>query len=236
MTTYNQEEKKLLRDCEAALGVVFRAKRLLLSALVHPSFPHPVKHTLEDFERMEFLGDSILNLVTSMQLYNQFEQATEGSLSQFRAACVSRKILAKAARRLKLDRFVRLGKGEQNLPESGKDKILADSFEAIIAAIYFDRGLRTAREFILRHLESFMSPASLNRRKHSPKNLLQEWVQKHYKALPKYQVRPTKTGFAATALIKGKQQATAEGHSKKEAQEKAARLLLKKLKQKPKKK
>lgn len=204
------------------------------SALTHPSFryenPMP---KLGHFDRMEFLGDAILNEVICRKIYQTFEDADEGLLSRLRSTLVSRRILIKVARELKLNKFMRLGRGfKKSSPSFLKAKVLADVFEALIAAIYFDRGKKAAETFILAHFDEYFDIKKLFRLDPNPKSTLQEISQKHWKKLPQYESSQVTKGIQVVAWIDGQKRAKAVARSRKEAEEKAARNLVIKLRKK----
>ncbi len=225
--------RPLLLKFEKKISVVFRKKNLLLAALAHPSYRNQSpKLLLEDFERMEFLGDSILSYVISRELYRLFPEANEGLLSQLRSGVVSKKLLCRVACALDIPRFILLGRSEQKLPKVEKTKIFADTVEALISAVFFDRRLAKTETFIHRHFGKFLRSPALKRMGISPKNLLQEWVQKKFRVLPEYRLEMNDGGFTALALVQNKGKARGEGRTKKEAEERAARRLLSVLKKK----
>jgi len=219
-----------VKDFERKSRLIFRKKATLLSALTHPSHrnEHPQAGLL-DFERLEFFGDAILNFIVSERLFKLFPSSDEGALSQIRSILVSRKTLAKAAGKISLRKFLFLSGSRQNLRQ-GKEKILADSFEALLAAVFFDQGIGKVKSFILKLLEPHMRLRLIKRTETNPKGLLQEWVQKKYKILPEYRMIFRKTGIRATVKAGRAGKAEGEGSSKKEAQERAALKLLKLLK------
>jgi ribonuclease-3 len=235
MTTaeFLKQKKEHLRKCEKAWGLSFKAKHRLAAALTHSSYRHEtLKVDLEDFERLEFFGDAILNFVVSEKLYEVFPAENEGFLSKLRSILVSKRILMKVADSLRLNRHVLLGKSAQKQPKRDQGKILADTVEALIAAIFFDRGLEKTRLFILRHYAPFLNVRYLQRLSANPKSQLQEWVQKYYRALPQYECESKNGGFIVWAKAADAARAKGEGHSKKEAEERAARKLLTLLKRK----
>lgn len=235
MRYFSEENRRVIHACEKKLGLTFRKKPLLLAALAHSSYRNESpKLELEDFDRLEFFGDTILNFVISQKLYEAFPKADEGLLSQLRATLVSKKMLVRAAQKISLSRFVLLGKSAQERPQREKGKILSDVFEALIAAIFFDQGLLKTRRFLLKNLGSYFDSRFLQRVGVSPKNRLQEWVQKKFKILPGYRLEMKNGHFVAHVSVANKGKAKGEGQSKKEAEEKAARLLLAILKKKEK--
>ncbi|MBI4549380.1 MAG: ribonuclease III [Candidatus Omnitrophica bacterium] len=228
-----QQKKEHFRKCEKAWGLSFRAKHRLAAALTHSSYRHEtLKVDLEDFERLEFFGDAVLNFVVSEKLYAVFPEADEGFLSRLRSILVSKRVLMKVADSLRLNRHVLLGKSAQKQSKRDQGKILADTVEALIAAVYFDRGLEKTRSFILRHYAPFLTVRYLQRLNVNPKSQLQEWVQKYYRALPRYEFELKNGGFVVWARAGESARAKGEGHSKKEAEERAARKLLALLKKK----
>jgi len=202
------------------------------SALTHPSYRNEnTVAGLEDFDRLEFLGDAILNETVCHQLYRRFPEANEGLLSRLRSILVSRKILIRIFHSLKIKRFVLLGKGLKNSGHALKNaKIFADIFEALIAAVYFDAGKKKAVDFILSHYDSYFDPVRLFRLDPNPKSSLQEISLKQWKKLPEYRAKKTRQGLRVTAYIHRLKQASVLAPSRKEGEVKAARLLLQKIK------
>ncbi len=133
-------------ECEKVLGYCFKRKSLLKEGLTHSSFAY--ENNLSSNERMEFLGDAIIEVVVSDILYKRYPKAAEGELTEKRASLVNKKYLASLAERLSLGKFLFLGKGEEAQGGRELPSNLADGLEAIIGAIYLDRGLRMARRFI----------------------------------------------------------------------------------------
>lgn len=227
------DHKPLLLKFEKKLGLSFRKRPLLLAALAHPSYRNQApKLGLEDFERMEFLGDAILSYIVSRKLYERFPEANEGLLSQLRSGIVSKKLLFRVACELNLPQFILLGKNEKKLPKTEKGKIFADTLEALIAAVFFDRGPAKTEAFILQHFEKFLRSPALKRMGISPKNLLQEWVQKKFKILPEYRLEMENGRFTAWAVVVNRGKGQGQGRTKKDAEERAARQLLALLKKK----
>lgn len=225
----------LARRAEKKWGISFKKKSLLLAALIHPSYRHEAPAPkLDDFERLELFGDAILNFAVTRKLYTAFPDANEGLLSQHRSALVSKKILARVASRMALADFILLGRSQAHTTRHEKAKILADTLEAIIAAIFFDRGLKAAETFILKHLSPYVDVRYLARTGVSPKNILQEWLQKRHHVLPQYHSEMKDGRFIAWAEAPAKGKAKGEGRSKKDAEEKAARALLRMLKKRAK--
>lgn len=213
-------------------GITFSDPTLLEAALTHPSYRNenpPL--SLPHFDRMEFFGDAILNFVICCELMREFPEANEGILSRYRSTLVSKKILARVAGEIRLGPLLKLGRGLKN--EKGSQgqgaKILADAFEALIAAIYEDRGLPAAKKFILKHLGPYLNPRRLLRLDPNPKSSLQEFAQKHWKRIPEYTWKPVKQGIRVEVRIGKKYRAAVTGTNRRELEEKAARDLLRKL-------
>lgn len=217
--------KKKKSACPHVPGVSFKDERLLEAALTHPSCQEPLSgRKLEDFNRLEFLGDSVLNLVVSCKIFSLFRALPEGDLSRYRAALVSRRNLAEIGRSLELGKLLRTGKG---MPGTGKmeDKILADAFEAVVGAVYLDGGMKKAGAFVSRLFKPYWEPAHLEAVSRDPKSSLQELCQSRWKRLPEYSWSSCAAGLRCLVRIE-EFEAAAEGRSKKESAEKAAALLL----------
>ncbi|MCW5798951.1 MAG: Ribonuclease 3 [Nitrospira sp.] len=217
------------------LGYRFRQPRLLEEALTHKSYSNErrTKDRTQN-ERLEFLGDAVLSLVMSEYLAAEFPGSNEGGLSKLKAHLVSEASLAKAARRMKLGRLLRLGKGEELSKGREKHSLLADALEALIAAVYLDGGLEASRTFTLRVLEEELLAARAERARPGMddyKTQLQELCQKRFESLPQYAtVRESgpdhEKVFEVELTIQGVMRGVGCGHSKKEAEQMAAREAL----------
>lgn len=172
----------MLNELEKKLGYTFNNKQLLEAALTHRSFGK------ENNERLEFLGDSILNFTIGEQLFNQFPTAAEGQLSRLRANLVRGETLTKVAKELELGPHLRLGTGEQKSGGEQRTSILADSVEAIIAAIYLDANMETCQQQILIWFKKYLNKVSLDRLEKDPKSELQEFLQSKQLPLPEYEL------------------------------------------------
>jgi len=220
-------DKKKLREIT---GIPAKGLSVYEAAFCHPSYRHEGAHVdLESFDRLEFLGDAILNYVICIKIYALFPKASEGELSRLRSILVSRKILCRVARDIRLGKLLRLGKSLKRQPHPPRDKVLADSFEALIAAIFFDAGLSKAEFFILRHFKPYLNAKRLFRLDPNPKSSLQEFCQKHWQILPLYR-NEMRDGRVETEIsIADRWKVRAHGTTRRQAEEKAARLLLKKM-------
>lgn len=165
-----------------AIGYVFNDPSLFENALTHRSAGSV------NNERLEFLGDAILGFVVADELYQQFSSANEGQLSRLRSEVVKGEALALLARELDLGLYLALGVGELRSGGQGRDSILADAMEAILAAIYLDGGYEAVRQVILNLFQDKLKQLSLDSQKKDPKTALQEYLQAHKHALPEYVV------------------------------------------------
>lgn len=180
-----------------------------------------------DNERLEFLGDAVLQVVVTDEIYGRFPDAREGRLAKLRAALVNTSRLADVGRSLDLGRAVKLGRGEEQSGGRDKDSILADTLEAVLGAIYLDRGLNTARELILRLFRPLVDELSTQHAALDYKTSLQELAAAELSSLPTYEV--TDTGpdhdkvFTAQVMLDGEWLGSGAGRSKKAAEQDAAR-------------
>ena len=208
----------------AALGYTFRRPEWLEEALTHRSA------SANNNERLEFLGDALLNLVVAEVLYHRYPKASEGELSRLRASLVKGETLAKLARELKLGESLRLGPGELKSGGARRESILSDALEAIIGAVYLDGGLAACRDLILNlYQESLEGLASASELK-DPKTRLQEYLQAHQQPLPIYNVleirgEPHAQSFTVECAV-AELRAVAAGSSRRKAEQEAARQLL----------
>jgi ribonuclease III len=219
---------------EQTIGHSFRDQALLDQALTHKSHVNEAKHKhLKHNERLEFLGDAVLTLVISEHLAAMFPESTEGDLSKLKARLVSEVSLAAASRRLDLGALLRLGRGEELTQGRGKPSILANTLEAVVAALYLDAGLEVARKFVLRifsnELHDVQEPGGPAL--YDYKTRLQEWCQKEHDTLPHY-VIVRESGpdhqktFEVQLTVRGDVLGVGMGRTKKEAEQMAAKQAL----------
>lgn len=227
-----KKQNPLLRLINKKFKLDFRKVALLESALIHPSYRNENDcKTLEDFDRLEFFGDSILNYVICRRLYFTFPDADEGSLSRLRSILVSRKILMRIAKKFSLRSFLRLSKGLSKDKNCSQAKLFVDALEALFGAYYLDRGLGKTERFILSLYEGYFDSKKLFRIDPNPKSSLQELAQKNWQQLPAYNNEITPRGVKSTVSISPTLKATCESKTRRDAEEKAARLLIRKLRQ-----
>lgn len=208
------------------LGYEFSKARLIENALTHRSAGS------NNNERLEFLGDAMLNFVIAAELYERFPKATEGELSRLRASLVKQDTLASLARQLNLGEFLTLGSGELKSGGQRRDSILADALEAIFGAVYLDSGLDACRELITRLYEDLLRTLPAATELKDPKTQLQEYLQSKKFPLPVYQlVEVNGEAHAQTFSIECRvaelEAATrGVGHSRRQAEQDAARKAL----------
>ena len=212
------------------LGYLFKDESLIELAVTHRS------HGKRNNERLEFLGDSILNFVIAEALYAKFPEAKEGQLSRLRAQLVKGETLAELAREMKLGDFLRLGSGELKSGGFRRDSILADTVEAIIGAIYLDSDMDSCRPYILDWYQSRLDQTTLQDTQKDSKTRLQEFLQSRRAPLPGYELisvtgEAHKQTFEIRCNVSLLEQSTeGKGSSRRQAEQEAARKALKQLK------
>ena len=221
-----------MEKLEENIGYKFNNKELLKKALTHTSYAY--EHGVESNEKLEFLGDSILEFVTSDYLFNNYKNLREGEMTKVRATVVCEKSLYKVAQKHNFSDFLYLGKSEEKSGGASKPAILADSVEAVIAAIYMDGGLEYAKKFIIENLKDEIKIASEHVGQKDYKTVLQEKLQENGEVKIKYNIireigpEHDKT-FEAEVECNGHILATGIGKSKKMAEMEAARKALENL-------
>ena len=222
-----------MKELERSLGYTFSNKELLKKALTHTSYAY--EHNVESNEKLEFLGDSILEFVSSTYLFENYSRLKEGEMTKVRATVVCEKSLYKVAKMHNFCDFLYLGKSERQSGGEDRPAILADSVEAIIAAMFLDGGIEVAQKFIIENLKDEIEIASKNVGQKDYKTVLQEKLQEHGEVEIKYtilrEIGPDhdKT-FEAQVECDHKKLAIGTGKSKKQAEMEAARKALENLK------
>ena len=221
-----------MKQLEEKIGYKFHDKELLKKALTHTSYAY--ENNVESNEKLEFLGDSILEFVSSIYLYNNYPNLREGEMTKVRATVVCEKSLYKIAILHNFSDFLYLGKSEKH-SENVRPAILADSVEAVIAAIYLDGGMEEAQKFIIQNLKDEIKIASQNVGQKDYKTVLQEKLQIHGEVKIEYTIINEKgpdhdKTFEAEVKCNNKKLATGIGKSKKLAEMEAARKALENLK------
>jgi ribonuclease-3 len=230
-----------LGPLEEAIGYDFRDLGLLEHALTHRSRAHEdASGGVIDNESLEFLGDAVLGFVVADMLFTRFPTHSEGYKSKVKAGVVSSASLARIAESMRLGQFILLGRGEEKTGGRHKHAILADCFEAVIAAVYLDGGIEAARDFIVSRIEPLITSAGEQAADATFtadwKSALQEWLQANGRGLPTYRLASAegpdhRKRFAVELLVGGEVVATGEGRAKKEAEQLAARDALTRLRE-----
>ena len=216
-------------DLEKVIGVSLVDKDLLKNVFIHRSYLNEHDGAmLNSNEKLEFLGDSVLSLSTSIYLYKQYPNLKEGDYTDIKAAIVRTESLAEVARKIDLGKYLYLSKGEEKGKGRDKTNILADLFEALIAAIFIEKGFDVAYNFIVTHLFEPKLAVLISQKLYlSPKSRLQEITQASYKELPEYLLVEStgpdhKKIFTVSVRVHNIERGIGTGKSKKQAEERAA--------------
>lgn len=218
-----------IEELEKNIGYSFKDKSLLKKAFTHTSYAYD--HHIESNEKLEFLGDSILEFLSSKYIYNNYTKLKEGEMTKVRAEVVCEDSLYLVAQKHHFSDFLYLGKSEALSHGNTKPAILADSVEALIAAIYFDGGLEEAEKFIINNLKNAIEESSKNVGMKDHKTVLQERLQEHGNVHISYEVIETKgpdhdKTFVVEVSCDGKKLAQGSGKTKKQAEMHAAEKAL----------
>lgn len=209
-----------LSKLEDALKYRFKRRELLLEALTHSSYSVDAKKRTQN-EKLEFLGDAVLNLVITIILLKKFKDKDEGFLSNARATLVRRETLTEIGKSMNLDSFIRYENGISPYDS----KLVSNMLEALFGAVYLDGGLRKVKSVIRRLFLPYLSDERLSLK--NPKNLLQEFTQKHLGLLPRYRsYKRGKKGFSVICVVDKVYRARGVGRTKKEAEMEAAKRVL----------
>lgn len=225
--TDGRTEARYFGGLEERLGYSFLNRTWLAQSLIHSSFAHESPHVGPSNERLEFLGDAVLNLIISDALLARYPQASEGVLSRLRASLVNARHLAGLAGQLQLGSHLRLGRGEEQQSGRRKPSVLADALEALIGAVYLDGGYAAARKVVLGLFRNSLEAAGNEYLVQDFKTTLQEYVQKLFKVSPEYRLL-RESGpaharrFVVEVWVAGSPLGQGEGQSKKEASQRAA--------------
>ena len=217
-------------EFEKKIGYTFKNKELLHEALSHSSYANEFKNSRNSNERLEFLGDSVLSIVVSEHLFTHFKHLPEGELTKIRASLVCEKALFEFAQKIQLGKHILLGKGEENSGGRERPSIVSDAFEAVIAAIYLDSGIDEARKYILGFMPEHLDK---NRAKalNDYKTVLQEVIQRNPEEKVEYVLKDQfgpdhDRRFVVQVMLNSNVIGTGEGHSKKQAEQMAAKEAL----------
>ena len=223
--------EKYLDELEKTIGYAFTNRQLLLQALTHKSFSNEQAEFILHNERLEFLGDAVLELAISDWVFCHYPDIPEGGLTRIRAEVVSEKGLSEIARQLKIGTGLRLGKGEQKSGGNDKSSLLADALEALLGAIYRDGGFTAASQMIDSIFHAVIEKSALLRYGSDYKTCLQERLQAQHGSLPEYLLAQVsgpdhERVFSMEVHFSGKLLGKGSGSSKKNAEQKAAAAAL----------
>jgi len=220
------------------IGTTFQDPSLLQQAFVHSSYVNEnPDFPLPDNERLEFLGDALLSFLVAEKLYHEFPHLAEGELTEIRVSLIREETLAQLASELNLGNYLYLAKGEESTGGRQRQSNLADTFEALVGAIFLDQGLTAARDFVLSRLDSRLERIRTRGIGRNYKALLQEFTQAEYQQLPAYRVvetsgPPHDKDFTVEVTLEDKILGTGSGKSKRAAEMEAARSAWEELKTK----
>lgn len=223
------------RRFQESIGLTFRNEELLIRALTHPSYLNENHQSAtEDNQRLEFLGDAVLDFISGELLYHRFPDAAEGRLTRLRAALVRTETLAQLALSCHLHEVLLLGKGEEDNGGRQRMSNLCAAFEAVMGAYYLDSGLQAVATYVTPLFEDALAQVIAREFDKDPKSQLQEWAQRHLNTTPVYETIHSEgpdhdVVFTVVVLINGKQCAEGRGKSKRSAAQDAARNALGKM-------
>ncbi len=226
-----QEQVETPLEFNQRAGLGFKNMVLLTRALTHRSYINENSDALEDNERLEFLGDAVLDFIVGAWLYNRYPEMTEGDLTLVRTALVRTEQLAEFASKIDLGRAIRLGQGEIVSGGRSRRALLCAGFEALIGGIYLDRGVEAVEDFFESFIQDAIEEILVDGHPRDPKSLLQEWTQARAQDPPVYQTI-NETGpdhekvFEVNVSINGVVSGTGKGNSKREASKMAAQEAL----------
>lgn len=234
MTTQGYLESVSPQEFANRVNLPIKDTRLLSRALTHRSYLNEHPEALEDNERLEFLGDAILDFLVGAWLYNHFPEMAEGELTRLRSALVRTEQLAEFAQQINLGRFLQLGKGEADGGGRERPALLCGGFEALIGALFLDAGIGAVQKFVEPFLESAAFQILAANKEKDPKSVLQEWIQARGFDHPVYRTVNSSGPdhakiFEVEVLISGQVYGRGAGNSKQAAAKEAARIALKSL-------
>lgn len=224
-----------LDEFNARYDLTFRDLSLLQQAFVHRSYvneqPADTQHRLEDNERLEFLGDSVLGFVVSEHLYNAYPEAKEGALTHLRTVVVRREALAALAQEMEIGAYLLVGVGEEESGGRSRLATLCAAFEALVGAIFMDQGIDKVRAFLMPRIRKVLANIEPQTTPKDAKSRFQEWAQRNLGATPRYKVvdwsGPDHARmFVSQVSLKGEPIGIGVGHSKQDASQAAAAMAL----------
>jgi ribonuclease-3 len=216
------------RQLAHRLGIEFSDILLLSRSLTHRSYLNEHPEAIEDNERLEFLGDAVLDFLVGAWLYNRFPEMAEGQLTRLRSALVRTEQLAEFSKQLELGKAMRLGRGESDSGGRHRQALLCATFEALVGALYLDAGIKAVEEFLEPFLETAADKILISGKTQDPKSRLQEWVQSKGNGAPIYHTVSSRGPdhakmFEVEVLINGQKYGHGKGHSKQAAAKAAAK-------------
>ena len=223
-----------MKNIEETIGYTFKDKALLKKALTHSSYANESRSDRESNERLEFLRDSVLSIAISDYLFRLLPNVDEGRLSKYRATLVCEQSLYDISKQISLSDFVRLGRGEEMTGGRERPSIISDAFEALLAAIYLDSGMETAREWVIGLMRGAIDDVAAGHRYNDYKTMLQEALQKGDKGKVTYRTVAERGQdhnkiFEVEVLVDNIPKCRGTGHNKKEAEQNAAHTALQRL-------
>ncbi|UCB46348.1 MAG: ribonuclease III [Spirochaetota bacterium] len=230
----SQDRQRELTEFQNSLDIRFKKLEILDTALSHKSYVNEADEDLENYEKLEFLGDAFLGLVISDYLYNQRQYLKEGTLARIKSYVVSEHTLYKIGKKINIQRYLLLGKGEEKSGGRYRKALIGDAMEAVIGAYYLDAGFKKARRLVENLFSDEIEDVEENRHVKDYKSILQELTQKRYKVIPQYTIINVegpdhKRKFFINVSIKKRTFGPGIGESKKQAEQHAASLALKEL-------
>jgi ribonuclease-3 len=218
-----------MKNVQRKIGYTFKNLNLLETALTHSSYANECKK--ESNERLEFLGDSVLSIIISDYIFRRLQNTDEGHLSKYRATLVCEHSLNEIAKKISLNKFIKLGKGEEMTGGRERPSIISDAFEAVLGAIYLDGGMEKAREWVINLMRDSINSVLMGYGYNDYKTMLQEALQKGdtgkvtYRTISESGQDHDKV-FEVEVLVDNVPQNRGTGHNKKEAEQNAAQELL----------
>lgn len=227
--TVDAVRKRELSDFQQISSLTFKDLNLLNLAFCHRSYTNEYPKPIDNNEKLEFLGDSVLGLITADYLYHLYPDSTEGELAKIKSYVVSESCLVTIAKKIRIDNYILIGKGEEYSGGRNKPALLADCTEAIIGAYFLDSGFKLVSDFVLSHLKEEIGRVSRKKHYRDYKTLLQELIQKEYRTCPHYKVASVEGPdhnriYHMEVIVEDKTFGPGEGSNKKKAEQEAARM------------
>ncbi|MDC7219258.1 MAG: ribonuclease III [Spirochaetales bacterium] len=225
----NAVRKRELTDFQQIAALKFKDENLLNLAFCHRSYTNEYPKAIDNNEKLEFLGDSVLGLIVADYLYHLYPDSAEGDLAKIKSYVVSESSLVKVAKKIKIDNYILIGKGEEYSGGRNKSALLADCTEAVIGAYFLDSGFKQVTEFVLDQLKDEIEKVNDKKHYRDYKTLLQELIQKKYKCCPRYTVLSIEgpdhnRTYHMNVKINEQTFGPGTGTNKKKAEQEAARL------------